>query len=94
MKIFIWIVTVFLFFFSLASQSYAQGVCPRPQPGATVVEPNDLRSQKGVLEANLTANNEAETDGSARYCYTDAAGHESPNLRIWSFSTSPTRSRT
>ena len=82
MQIFIWIITVFLFFFSLASQSYAQGVCPRPQPGTTVDEPDDLRSQKGVLEVYLTANNEAETDGSARYCYTDAAGHESPNLRV------------
>jgi FtsP/CotA-like multicopper oxidase with cupredoxin domain len=82
MKISIWPVAVFLFFCSLHSQSYAQGVCPRPKTGTIVEEPEDLRSQKGVLEVTLTARNEAETDGSVRYCYTDAAGHESPNLRV------------
>ena len=82
MKISIWIVAVFLFFCSFHSQSYTQDVCPRPQPGVTVEEPEDLRSRAGVLEVHLTANNAAETDGSVRYCYTDAAGHESPNLRV------------
>jgi len=47
-----------------------------------VQAPEDLRSQKGVLEAQLTATNAAQPDGTIRYCYTDAAGHESPNLRV------------
>jgi FtsP/CotA-like multicopper oxidase with cupredoxin domain len=57
-------------------------VCPRPEPGSKVEEPEDLRSQNGVLEAYLTASNAAQSNGAIRYCYTDAAGHESPNLRV------------
>lgn len=41
-----------------------------------------MRSRNGVLEAELTANNAAESDGSIRYCFTDGAGRESPNLRV------------
>src|ERR1700723_4523318 len=59
----------------------AESVCPRPEAGSVVEEPEDLRSQNGVLEAKLTASNAAEANGSVRYCYTDAAGRESPNLR-------------
>jgi FtsP/CotA-like multicopper oxidase with cupredoxin domain len=47
-----------------------------------VQEPEDLRSQNGVLEAQLTASNAAQANGAIRYCYTDAAGHESPTLRV------------
>ena len=46
-----------------------------------VQEPQDLRSQNGVLEVELTAIDGADGNGAARYCYTDAAGRESPNLR-------------
>src|SRR6202041_3711470 len=60
----------------------AESVCPRPAGGSVVEEPEDLRSQNGVLEAKLTASNVAQGNGSARYCYTDSAGHESPNLRV------------
>ena len=60
----------------------AENVCPRPELGSIVEEPEDLRSQNGVLEAKLTASNAAQADGSVRYCYTDAGGNESPNLRV------------
>src|ERR1700691_3452444 len=56
--------------------------CPRPQAGSVVEEPEDLRSHDGVLEVQLTASDPAQPDGSARYCYTDSAGHESRNLRV------------
>jgi FtsP/CotA-like multicopper oxidase with cupredoxin domain len=64
------------------AQSQAKGICPRPQQGSTIAEPEDLRSQNGVLEADLTAHNVIESGGTARYCYTDAAGRESPTLRV------------
>jgi FtsP/CotA-like multicopper oxidase with cupredoxin domain len=35
-----------------------------------------------VLEAQLTIHNMASPDGSIRFCYTDASGRESPNLRV------------
>ncbi|HTA77929.1 MAG TPA: multicopper oxidase domain-containing protein [Terracidiphilus sp.] len=44
-------------------------------------EPEDLRSQNGVLEAELTIHNFA-ANGTMLYCYVDAMGHESPNLRV------------
>jgi FtsP/CotA-like multicopper oxidase with cupredoxin domain len=47
-----------------------------------VEEPEDLRSQNGVLQVRLTANDVADANGAIRYCYTDSAGHESPNLRV------------
>jgi FtsP/CotA-like multicopper oxidase with cupredoxin domain len=64
---------------------YAQPVkrvCPRPAIGSVVEEPEDLRSRNGVLEAELTILNRANPDGSVRYCYIDAVGRESPNLRV------------
>jgi FtsP/CotA-like multicopper oxidase with cupredoxin domain len=65
-----------------SAQTASGGVCPRPEPGAIIAEPEDLRSHNGVLEVNLTANNSREAGGAVRYCYTDAAGRESPNLRV------------
>lgn len=58
------------------------GVCPRPEPGSIVTEPVDLRSKDGVLTVDLIAQNAVESDGRTRYCFTDSAGHESPNLRV------------
>jgi FtsP/CotA-like multicopper oxidase with cupredoxin domain len=65
-----------------AAQETARAVCARPQVGSVVSEPPDLRSKDGTLEMNLTAANAAESDGSTRYCFTDAEGRESPNLRV------------
>jgi FtsP/CotA-like multicopper oxidase with cupredoxin domain len=67
---------------SLKAQSAADKACPRPLPGSTVAEPEELRSRNGTLEATLTARNVAEAGGSVRYCYTDAEGRESPTLRV------------
>ena len=41
-----------------------------------------MRSKDGVLEITLTAMNAAQSDGTTRYCFTDAEGRESPNLRV------------
>jgi FtsP/CotA-like multicopper oxidase with cupredoxin domain len=64
---------------------YAQGSaerCPRPSEGSVVAEPEDLRSQNGVLKADLTIRDAKQSDGSTRYCYIDANGREAPNLRV------------
>jgi FtsP/CotA-like multicopper oxidase with cupredoxin domain len=66
----------------LRGQSLITETCARPQIGSVVWEPADVRSKEGVLEINLTAFNSAQNDGSTRYCFTDAEGHESPNLRV------------
>jgi FtsP/CotA-like multicopper oxidase with cupredoxin domain len=66
----------------LNAESSTGILCPRPAVGSTVPEPEDLRSQNGVLEAELTAADDVEAGGATRYCYIDAAHHESPTLRV------------
>jgi FtsP/CotA-like multicopper oxidase with cupredoxin domain len=75
---------VFFFVFGLHAESRGagKGVCPRPQAGSVVMEPADMRSRNGVLEADLTAYNVQVPGGAVRYCYSDASGVESPNLRV------------
>ena len=56
--------------------------CPRPAPGAQVPEPEDLRSQDGVLQVELAVHNYKESDGNTRYCYLLPDGSQSPTLRL------------
>ena len=72
---------VLLAYLPLNSQS-AKNVCPRPAVGSIVEEPEDLRARNGILKAELTILNGPNPDGSIRYCYIDAAGRQSPNLRV------------
>ena len=66
----------------LWAQELSQDVCPRPASGSAVPEPEDLRSQNGVLSVQLTVKNQREKDGSTRYCYIYGDGVQSPNLRL------------
>ncbi len=66
----------------LRAQEAPQDPCPRPAPGSAVPEPEDLRSQNGVLKVDLTVRNYAEKDGSVRFCYLLADGNQSPTLRL------------
>jgi FtsP/CotA-like multicopper oxidase with cupredoxin domain len=63
-------------------QEVAREVCPRPAQGSAVAEPDDLRSRNGILKVDFTIRSDAQADGSTRYCYIDALGNESPNLRV------------
>jgi FtsP/CotA-like multicopper oxidase with cupredoxin domain len=56
--------------------------CPRPAAGSSVPEPEDLRSQNGVLKLDLAIHNYREADGSSRYCYLLPDGTEAPTLRL------------
>jgi FtsP/CotA-like multicopper oxidase with cupredoxin domain len=47
-----------------------------------VPEPEDLRSQDGVLQVDLTVHNFKENDGATRYCYLLSDGSQSPTLRL------------
>ena len=64
------------------SRPASTSVCPRPASGALVTEPEDLRSENGVLQVDLTVRNERQKDGSTRYCYVLPDGSESPTLRL------------
>jgi FtsP/CotA-like multicopper oxidase with cupredoxin domain len=67
---------------NIATNGARNEACLRPAAGSAVPEPEDLRSRNGVLKVELTIRNTAEPDGSTRYCYIDANGDESPNLRL------------
>ncbi len=57
--------------------------CPaRPVIGASIPEPEDLKSVNGVLSVDLTMRDSLLPDGAARYCYRTADGHEAPTLRV------------
>jgi len=66
----------------LAAQKAPADICPRPAAGSVVTEPDDLRSKDGVLKVDLTIHSSLQPDGSTRYCYIDAQGEQSPNLRV------------
>jgi FtsP/CotA-like multicopper oxidase with cupredoxin domain len=63
----------------------AQICPPRPLPGTLVVNPLDLFSQNGVLNVNLTLQNQLGTDGFMHYCYVyiyQGQQVEAPTLRL------------
>jgi FtsP/CotA-like multicopper oxidase with cupredoxin domain len=57
-------------------------VCPRPSTAAPIPEPEDLRSENGVLKVEFSFRSEVDAHGHTRYCYIDGKGIESPNLRL------------
>lgn len=67
---------------ALRAQETAKSTCPRPPAGGVVPEPEDLRSQNGVLKVDLAIHNYRGTDGSVRYCYLLPDGNQSPTLRL------------
>ena len=76
------LVSACLAFTRLAWADTEREFCPRPPPGSEVPEPQDLRSQNGVLQVDLTVRNERAPDGTTRYCYVLPDGSQSPTLRL------------
>jgi hypothetical protein len=64
------------------AQEVISDPCPRPAQGNEVPEPEDLRSQNGVLQVELSLHNYKEKDGTNRYCYLLPDGHQWPTLRL------------
>jgi FtsP/CotA-like multicopper oxidase with cupredoxin domain len=65
-----------------SAQETSPNSCTRPSVGAVVPEPEDLRSQNGVLKIELTVQNFTDSNGSTRYCYISSDGSLSPTLRL------------
>ena len=64
------------------AQTSATEACPRPAAGGVIPEPQDLRSENGVLQVKVAFRNEVDADGHVRYCYVFGDGLQSPNLRL------------
>lgn len=67
---------------SAFAQKLPSDFCARPSVGTVVPEPEDLRSQKGVLKVNLTVRSVSEPGKPDRSCYLAEDGSESPTLRL------------
>ena len=64
------------------AQTSITEACPRPAAGGVIPEPQDLRSENGVLQVEVAFRNEVDAAGHVRYCYVFGGGMQSPNLRL------------
>src|SRR5271170_4485939 len=64
------------------AQNNAGPACKRPTGGSAVAEPEDLRSENGVLRVELAFRSSVDAAGRTNFCYVDKDGRESPNLRV------------
>jgi FtsP/CotA-like multicopper oxidase with cupredoxin domain len=67
---------------SVFAQKMPTDICARPSLGSVVPEPEDLRSQNGILKVNLTVRSVSEPGKPDRFCYVAEDGSESPTLRL------------
>jgi FtsP/CotA-like multicopper oxidase with cupredoxin domain len=67
---------------SAFGQEPGRELCPRPMIGSTVPEPRDLRSEDGILKAEITYRSYRDAHGQTRFCYLDKDGNEAPTLRV------------
>jgi FtsP/CotA-like multicopper oxidase with cupredoxin domain len=67
---------------SAFAQNVAPGPCPRPIPGSKVSEPEDLHSERGVLQVTLKFLTSYDEQGKIRYCYLYKDGAQAPTLRL------------
>jgi FtsP/CotA-like multicopper oxidase with cupredoxin domain len=63
-------------------QSSPSEACTRFPSGSVLSPPQDIRSQHGVLEVNLSFRNSLDAAGQMRYCYISDGGIQSPTLRV------------
>src|SRR5579862_957319 len=68
--------------FCAAAEGPGSAACVQPSLGAAVKQPEDLRSQNGVLKADLYFYRVTDAAGHARYCYVSERGNPSPTLRV------------
>src|SRR5579862_159610 len=65
---------------ALAQPPASAPPCSRPAAGSTVAEPEDLRSQNGVLDVELLYRKTISANGSPYFCYIAPDGSEAPTL--------------
>ncbi len=65
-----------------SAQNAPVEICSRPAMGSAVPEPQDLRSQNGVLKVELTYRSFVDANGQTRYCYVSKDGSQAPTLRV------------
>ncbi len=64
------------------AQNHVPENCPRPVAGSKAPEPEDLRSDRGVLEVTFKFLGSVDAQGHVHYCYLYKDGSQSPTLRL------------
>jgi len=64
------------------AQNSRPEICPRPNAGNMASEPEDLRSDHGVLSVTLKFQTSTDAQGRIRYCYLYKDGAQAPTLRV------------
>jgi FtsP/CotA-like multicopper oxidase with cupredoxin domain len=65
-----------------SAQNVAATACPSEKAGSTVPEPEDLRSQNGILKVDLAFRSSIDANGQNRFCYIYQGRSQAPNLRL------------
>jgi FtsP/CotA-like multicopper oxidase with cupredoxin domain len=65
-----------------AASGQQAAVCPRPDPGAAVGGPAELRSLRGSLRVDFSLRTTVDVYGLTLYCYVAGDGVQSPTLRV------------
>src|ERR1700683_3174596 len=65
-----------------AAGEAGKNACDLLAVGSSVKQPENLRSQDGVLRADLYFQRVTDSTGDTRYCYLSAGGKPSPTLRL------------
>src|ERR1700691_1171192 len=56
--------------------------CPRFPAGSAVVQPQDLFSEHGVLQANFSYQTGVDPNGNSLFCFVTSNGVQSPTLHV------------
>jgi FtsP/CotA-like multicopper oxidase with cupredoxin domain len=64
------------------AQNALPEICPRPTAGDKASEPEDLRSDHGILNVTLKFQTSTDAQGRVRYCYISKDGAQAPTLRV------------
>jgi FtsP/CotA-like multicopper oxidase with cupredoxin domain len=65
-----------------AAAKPGDATCFRAAEGSAIPEPEDLRSENGVLRVELAFRQDRDASGRVRYCYVAEDGSPAPNLRL------------
>jgi len=57
-------------------------VCPRFPAGSAITAPQDLFSQNGILQVNLTYKTMVDQNGNTLFCFLTESGAQSPTLHV------------
>ena len=83
LRILLGLTTVFLCAeISARAQNTNPQICQRPAAGSRASQPEDLRSDHGVLKVTLKFLTAADHQGHVRYCYISEDGSQAPTLRV------------